>query len=157
MLQMLTSKDANFIGYTFKNSDMLKAGRTSGELVKYCYWYSFILVLWYIILPSWSILICIQKVKKCRSRHNENTLLQVTTGQGTESRIDSLPKLFSGTAHCDPSLLYKACLIGVLFFCIWMIYDGTFWKSAKVAVTTQLNSKIEICQYEQVLNEKFFF
>lgn len=28
--KMLTSKDANFIGYTFKNSDMLKAGRTSG-------------------------------------------------------------------------------------------------------------------------------
>lgn len=29
-MQMLTSKDANFIGYTFKKSDILKSAETSG-------------------------------------------------------------------------------------------------------------------------------
>jgi hypothetical protein len=33
MLQMLTSKDANFIGYTFKKSDIVKSIGTSGLLL----------------------------------------------------------------------------------------------------------------------------
>ena len=37
ILQMLTSKDANFIGYTFKKSDILNPVATSGELLKYFY------------------------------------------------------------------------------------------------------------------------
>lgn len=33
MLQMLTSKDTNFIGYTFKKSDVLKSLENSGMLL----------------------------------------------------------------------------------------------------------------------------
>ncbi|RVW40553.1 hypothetical protein CK203_081478 [Vitis vinifera] len=33
ILQMLTSKDANFIGYTFKKSDIMKSIGTSGLLL----------------------------------------------------------------------------------------------------------------------------
>ena len=52
MLQMLTSKDSNFIGYTFKKSDMLKSVGSSGMLrtVMFYYTCSYFLAVFFVYL-----------------------------------------------------------------------------------------------------------
>jgi len=43
MVQMLTSKDTNFIGFTYKKSDVLKSMQSSGKLLR-----SLAAFLWYL-------------------------------------------------------------------------------------------------------------